>query len=108
MKKHTKILMDFFGYSTGDFIPCEICGAKAVDTNHIDARKMGGSKLKDFIENLMSICRVCDQKYADKKQFKKWLLDLHARFMKDQIPFIQRGEPFPPQNCDKEFDFVTD
>ena len=47
------------GYDETDWIPCEVCGAKAVDIHHIEARGMGGSKTKDVIENLMALCRSC-------------------------------------------------
>jgi hypothetical protein len=49
MRKHTKIYLDHYGYDETDFIPCEICGAKAVDIHHIEAKGMGGSKTKDYI-----------------------------------------------------------
>jgi 5-methylcytosine-specific restriction endonuclease McrA len=70
MIKHKKIYIDYFGYETGDVIPCEVClydfnknkegvVKDAVDIHHISARKMGGSKLKDYPENLMALCRSC-------------------------------------------------
>lgn len=77
MKSHTKIYLKHFGYDTSDFIPCEICGAKAVDINHIDARGMGGSKTKDTIENLMAVCRACHIEKGDKKQYKEELKAVH-------------------------------
>ena len=43
---------------------------------------MGGSKLKDFIANLMGLCRVCHDKYGDKTQYKDLLKDVHLDFMK--------------------------
>jgi len=69
--------MDEFGYDTTDFIPCEVCGTKAVDIHHIDARGMGGTKTKDTIENLMALCRKCHNFYGDKKAFIQPLKDLH-------------------------------
>jgi len=59
MKKHTKLYLQEMGYDETDWIPCEVCGAKAVDIHHIEARGMGGSKTKDVIENLMALCRSC-------------------------------------------------
>jgi 5-methylcytosine-specific restriction endonuclease McrA len=59
VKKHIKIYLDYFGYSIADFIPCEVCGKKSVDIHHIEPRGMGGSKVKDFIENLQALCRSC-------------------------------------------------
>ena len=79
MKKHTKIYMDFFGYSIADFIPCEVCGAKAVDINHIECRGMGGSKMKDHIDNLMAMCRPCHVKLGDKTEYKEMLIQTHQR-----------------------------
>ena len=80
MQKHTKIYMAYFGYDASDFIPCELCGAKAVDIHHIDCRGMGGSE-KDNIENLMALCRFDHIKYGDKKQFTDMLKDRHSEFM---------------------------
>lgn len=77
MKKHTKIYMDYFSYTIVDFIPCELCGAKAVDINHIECRGMGGSKLKDSINNLMATCRECHIKYGDKTGYKEMLIQVH-------------------------------
>lgn len=73
--------MEYFGYSTGDWIPCEICGSKAVDINHIDARGMGGSKEKDVIENLMGLCRMCHADLGDIKRYKDMLKERHLNFM---------------------------
>jgi hypothetical protein len=82
MKKHTKIYLDYFGYTTADFIPCEVCGAKAVDINHIECRGMGGSKEKDYIENLQALCRICHIKMGDKKQWKEFLQETHNKVLK--------------------------
>ena len=59
MKPYTKLYLKHFGYGQEDFIPCEICGARAVDIHHIEPRGMGGSKLMDTPENLMALCREC-------------------------------------------------
>ena len=54
VKKHTKVYMQFFDYGEQDFVMCEMCQQdRAVDIHHIQGRGMGGSKEKDFIENLM-------------------------------------------------------
>lgn len=65
------------GYDITDFIPCEICGKKAVDIHHISSRGMGGSKEKDTIENLMALCRVCHEDYGDIKVFSDMLVRIH-------------------------------
>lgn len=77
MKKHTKIYLDHFDYGVEDFIPCEICGSRAVDIHHIDCRGMGGSKTKDTIENLMALCRKCHMEYGDIKDLVDQLKEIH-------------------------------
>jgi 5-methylcytosine-specific restriction endonuclease McrA len=77
MKKHTKVYLQGMGYDTTDFIPCEVCQAKAVDIHHIDARGIGGSKQADIIENLMALCRKCHVEYGDKTQHKEMLKEIH-------------------------------
>lgn len=83
MRPYTKTYLDFFGYTIGDFIPCEICGDTAVDIHHIDARGMGGSPKgdKDKIENLQAVCRKCHQEYGDISEFKENLKAVHLKFM---------------------------
>ena len=85
MQKHTKIYMDYFGYGEDDFIPCEIpgCGVRANDTNHIKCRGMGGSKTKDYIENLMALCRKHHDEYGDKKQYLEFLQNTHLKVTQD-------------------------
>lgn len=77
--------MDYFGYDISDWIPCEIpkCGQETVDICHIDARGMGGSKTKDYIENLMGKCREHHDFYGDKKQYKEYLKKVHKEKMEE-------------------------
>jgi 5-methylcytosine-specific restriction endonuclease McrA len=81
MKLYTKVYLDYFGYSIADFIHCEVCGDKAIDIHHIQAR----SKRKDMendITNLMAVCRICHQEYGDKKQFIEHLQKIHDNRIK--------------------------
>jgi 5-methylcytosine-specific restriction endonuclease McrA len=77
MKKHTKLYLDYFGYSIEDFIPCESCCAKAVDIHHIEARGMGGDKKADNINNLMALCRQCHLVMGDTKTHMEYLKTKH-------------------------------
>jgi uncharacterized protein with PIN domain len=81
MTKHAKIYLEFFDFDTCDYIPCEVCHSPAVDIHHIEARGMGGSKTKDYIENLQALCRGCHIKYGDKKQYKEMLKEIHKNYM---------------------------
>lgn len=73
--------MKFFGYDASDFIPCELCGAKAVDLHHIECRGMGGSKDKDNPANLMALCREDHERYGDKVQYMDFLQLMHRKFI---------------------------
>jgi hypothetical protein len=77
MKSHVKIYLKSCGYDVSDFIPCEVCGTKAVDIHHIDARGMGGDRKKDIIENLMALCRFCHNEFGDKALYVEMLQSIH-------------------------------
>jgi 5-methylcytosine-specific restriction endonuclease McrA len=81
MKNHTKVYLKEMGFSTTDWIPCEVCRATAVDIHHIESRGMGGSKTADTIENLMALCRECHVEFGDKKHYKELLVATHAMRM---------------------------
>lgn len=85
MKAYTKTYMDYFGYGIEDFIPCEICGERAVDIMHIIPQSKFGKKRKldrDDIKNLMAGCRGC---HIDYDHHKKWtseeITQIHLNFM---------------------------
>jgi len=90
MNRHTKIYMDYFGYSPGDFIPSELSGNPAVDINHIDCKGMGGNPSgdKDVIENLMAMTREEHVMYGDKVKFKPFLNAAHQHFMSTKVPYL--------------------
>lgn len=77
MKSHTKIYLKHFGYGGEDFIPCEVCGSRAVDIHHIECRGMGGTRIKDEIQNIMALCREHHLQYGDKKQYIDFLKERH-------------------------------
>ena len=83
MKKYTKQYFSYFGYALDDFLPCEVCGGKSVDIHHIDCKGMGGSTLKDNIENIMAVCRSCHLEYGDKKDQIDFLRKKHLNFIND-------------------------
>lgn len=77
MKKHTKIYLYYFNYDETDFIACELCGKIAIDVHHLEAKGMGGSKTKDYIENLIAVCRECHVKCHASKEFNNKAREIH-------------------------------
>jgi hypothetical protein len=84
MKSYTKTYLRYFGYALDDFIPCEVCGNRAVDIHHIDCKGMGGSKLKDDIENIMAICREHHIEYGDNKKYIDFLKGIHNQRLENK------------------------
>lgn len=81
MKPHIKIYLNYFGYGEQDFIPCTNpeCSCKAVSIHHIDKRGMGGSRNKDYIENLAALCMECHTKADNNKEFNEMIRYNHLR-----------------------------
>lgn len=78
MQKHIKNYLNHHGYSGFEFIPCEVCGGKAVDIHHIIPRSKFGSKRKDEQDhhsNLIALCRLCHNKAHQDKNFNNSLHD---------------------------------
>ena len=92
MKKYTKQYFSYFGYALDDFLPCEVCGGKAVDIAHIVAKSKFGTKRveeRDSIENLCALCRECHYKYDFENKISiDEIRDAHRRKM-DSVKKIQ-------------------
>ena len=78
--------MDFFDYGEQDFVMCEMCQQdRAVDIHHLESRGMGGSKNKDYIENLMGLCRDCHNKAESDSMFNMFCKIKHLELVCHQI-----------------------
>ena len=86
MKKHTRIYLSEMGYDETDWIPCEIIGCEMalIDIHHINCKGMGGSKTKDYIENLQGLCRHHHEKYGDRKQYMDFLKYCHIKRLEER------------------------
>ena len=88
MQKHTKIYIDHFGYCEQDWIGCEKCNGTSVDIHHLDSKGMGGTSLnKDYIENLMALCRDCHNKAHASIQFNQELKVIHLKHLENHNNF---------------------
>lgn len=75
MTNYKKIFLEFWELETIDFINCinPNCLKTSVDLHHIDNKGIGGSKKKDYIENLAPCCRLCHDKAHDYKEFNQFI-----------------------------------
>lgn len=78
MKPHVALYHKAMGYYPGEWIPCELCDATAVDIHHIEARGMGGTSQQDEIGNLMALCRGHHLQYGDVSDQKDYLKFVHG------------------------------
>ena len=78
MVNHKKVYITFFNLDTCDHILCTNCGQVAVDIHHIYARGMGGSE-KDYIENLVALCRICHNKAESSSSFNECVRVKHLK-----------------------------
>ena len=82
MQNHTKVYINFFGYGEQDFIPCEMCGSRAVDIHHIEKR----NKTKnDYIENLIALCRDCHINAESDTSFNSYCRIQHLELVCVQV-----------------------
>jgi 5-methylcytosine-specific restriction endonuclease McrA len=82
MQPHTIVYLEYFGYSTADFIACECCAAKAIDLHHIIPRSKFGKKtkhLQDKIDNIIALCRKCHEDAHAEKLSKEYLQEIHNK-----------------------------
>ena len=78
--------MTFFDYGETDFIMCEMCQQdRAVDIHHLNSRGMGGSNSKDYIENLMGLCRDCHNKAENDSSFNMFCRIKHLENVCHQV-----------------------
>jgi hypothetical protein len=85
--KHIKVYNDYFGYSKGCFIPCELTGLKKQDIHHIENKGMGGSDELDYIENLIGLTRKAHNFYGDVEEWMDFLREVHESFMEIRTPW---------------------
>jgi len=88
MRKHTRVYMTFFDYVEDDVILCEMeCGSKATDIHHLEKRGMGAGKnsQRNYIENLMGLCRECHIKADSDSMFNCFARIKHLENVCNQV-----------------------
>ena len=80
--------MDFFDYGETCTILCEMmCGSKATDIHHLQRRGMGAGKnsQRNYIENLMALCRECHIKAENDSMFNMFCRIKHLENVCHQV-----------------------
>lgn len=85
MKTHTRNYLEGMKIPKTQFfedmgIICEFCEERlAVDINHLQPRGMGGSKLRDTVENLIALCRLCHSNFEGRKLDREAMKEKHLK-----------------------------
>ena len=82
MKLHTSIYMVYFDLRESDYIYSEISGLPCNDIHHINNKGMGGSKSKDYIENLIALTREEHELCHRYKIVNDFAKVIHNKFLK--------------------------
>ena len=74
MKNHVDVYRQFWWdeLTLSQTEQCVTCGEWGGEVHHISNRQSGGSKCKDYIENLICLCRTCHDKCHKHKEFNKF------------------------------------
>lgn len=86
MKKYLRMFMKYYGYTEADSYSelCWYCAKNVwVEVHHIISRGMGGSKLRDTIDNLIPLCRSCHSDSSVINKQKDKLKEIVRRRMKN-------------------------
>ena len=78
--------MKYYGYTEADSYSelCWYCAKNVwVEVHHIISRGMGGSKLRDTIDNLIPLCRSCHSDSSVINKQKDKLKEIVRRRMKN-------------------------
>jgi len=79
MKPYIKTYLKYFGYSEGDYIPCECgCGRQSVEIHHLEPKSIAKAK-ENLIDNLCAVSRECHQRADYDRSFNDFLKHRHRK-----------------------------
>jgi hypothetical protein len=87
MKNHTDVYRNFWWdeLTLSQTEQCAVCSQWGADVHHISNRGSGGSKCKDYIENLICLCRSCHDKCHKDKSFNNQVRIINLRNIADKL-----------------------
>ncbi len=103
MTNHLKEYAKCNGYDDPQDIICEVTGRPARDIHHIEARKAGGSKLKDTCENLQALDRKIHNWDESHPHLHTWFKLVHRWWQQQPQNMVRHGymeiHPHDPFGC---------
>ena len=87
MKNHTDIYRKFWWdeLTLSQTEQCVVCSQWGADIHHISNKALGSSKCKDYIENLVCLCRKCHDKCHKDKTFNIEVRIINLRNIADKL-----------------------
>ena len=86
--KHLKIFNDFWlpELPIAQTWQCFECNSwEGTDIPHLSAKQSGGSKCKDYIENLTCLCRKCHDRCHKDKDYNRKVRATTLRLIADKL-----------------------
>ncbi len=87
MKNHINVFRNFWwdDLTLSQTEQCSMCGSWGADVHHISNKGSGGSKCKDYIENLICLCRKCHDKCHSDKTYNTKARVTNLRNIADKL-----------------------
>ena len=87
MKNHIDVYRNFWwdDLTLSQTEQCSMCGEWGADVHHISNKGSGGSKCKDYIENLICLCRKCHDKCHSDKTYNTKARVINLRNIADKL-----------------------
>jgi len=87
MKNHVDIYRQFWWdeLTLAQTEQCNVCGEWGGDIHHLSSRGLGSSKFKNYIENLICLCRNCHNKCHSNKEFNNKARVINLRNIADKL-----------------------
>lgn len=87
MKKHIDVYRQFWWdeLTLSQTEQCAMCGDWGADVHHLSAKSLGGSKCKDYIENLICLCRSCHSRCHSDKEYNTKARVINLKNIADKL-----------------------
>tara|TARA_X000001382_G_scaffold47943_2_gene32457 strand:+ start:624 stop:899 length:276 start_codon:yes stop_codon:yes gene_type:complete len=91
MQTYTKTYLTAYGLKDVSECYCDMCGDMGTSIHHIDNKGSGGSKHKDFLENLICVCLSCHELAHNNRKFNR---DCKIKILEKVLDKVKREDKF--------------